>query len=532
LKETQRRSERKGLPLPAEVGFILLPVTAVIIWFYFWTAASSGRYPVSDSAGYYPSLARGLLHHRLNLDLEPRPEILELADPYDPLLNKDYRLHDASLYRGKYYLYFGLTPAACLFLPYLWLTHFDFPQKMAVPLFCSAGFFFAALLFLLIVWSSLPATPVWLRLGCLLSLGLANLCPFLLRRPDVYEVAIGCAFGFLQLGFLLFYLGMRSRERSLRWFILASICLAATVGARPSYGLAVGVFFVFMIVLAWKKTSVHGSSASRGSIGDCTWKRWLVSVPWGRPVSPRLVGFFGMVVWATLPILVIGLTIGWYNAARFGDPLEFGQRYQLAGVEMGKLQFFQLDNMPYDFWYDFFAPLSYCANFPFVDAGQPAFTFGHTYGLEKVAGMFFVSPVTIWALRVAVLYQPKKRANLDSPVLVTVLFMAASVGAIVLPLIFVSGATMRYLVDFVPTFVLLGCIMVCQWNCLNQNRRCHGRILGGLVVILLLIGVLNGFFLSFSGYHNSFELGNPGGYAALARFFQPLESFLRLIGAQ
>jgi hypothetical protein len=530
LKESHSRSERKSLSLPAEVGFILLPVIVVVICFYFWTASSNGRYPASAPEGYYPSLARGLLHHRLGMDVEPRRELMELRNPYDPFLNESYRLHDASLYRGKYYLYFGPTPAVCLFVPYLWMTHLDFPQKLAVPIFCSAGFLFSALLFLLIVRKSFPATPLWVRLGCLLSLGLTNICPFLLRRPYVYEVAIGCAFACLQLAFLLFYLGMRSRNRSLLWFVLASICLAATLGARPNYALAAGVFVAFMIFLAWKKSVPDGCRESGHWIGDRGWRPWPGSVQCERSVPPRLGGFFGIVGLVTMPMIVTVLAIGWYNWARFGDPLEFGLRYQLSGLENGNLGLFHLDNIAYDSWYDLFAPLSYCAAFPFLYALQPPFFFAHSYGMESVAGMFFVSPVTICALRVAALYKSKERANWDSPVLVTVLFIAASAGAILLPLLFVSGATMRYLVDFVPTFVLLGCVMVCELYCLSQKERSHRWIFDLLVGILFLTGCLNGFFLSFRGYLNSFEVGNPAGYAALARFFHPVESLLRLIG--
>jgi hypothetical protein len=243
-----------------------------------------------------------------------------------------------------------------------------------------------------------------------------------------------------------------------------------------------------------------------------------------------LGGFFGIVGLVTMPIIVTVFAIGWYNWARFGDPLEFGVRYELSGLEMSKFNLFQLDNIAYDSWYDLFAPLSYCAHFPFVYALQPPFFFPHTYGLESVAGMFFVSPVTICALRVAALYKSKERANWDNPVLVTVLFIAASAGAIVLPLLFMSAATMRYLVDFVPTSVLLGCVMLCELYRLSQKERSHRWIFDGLVGILFLIGCLNGFFLSFGGYLNSFEVGNPVGYAALARFFHPIESLLRLIG--
>ena len=37
----------------------------------------------------------------------PRPELLALPDPHDPVHSAPYRLHDVTLYDGKYYLYWG-----------------------------------------------------------------------------------------------------------------------------------------------------------------------------------------------------------------------------------------------------------------------------------------------------------------------------------------------------------------------------------------------------------------------------------------
>jgi hypothetical protein len=499
-------NEKKGLPLPMEVGVVIIPSVILVISIYFWTVLSNGANPVSISNSYYPLLARGLINYHLYLDIEPRHELLELANPYDPSLNKPYRLHDASFYHGKYYLYFGATPAVCLFVPYLLLTRDDFPQRMAVPLFCSAGFLFSVLLFLLVLRHNFQETSLWLKYGCFVALGLANISPFLIRRPDVYEVAISCAFAFLQLGFLLFYLAMRNPERSLLWLVLASTCIAASVGARPNYVLACGVFAALVIVLVWKRPLVE-----RGG----------------------LLSRFGSRIWAVVcsivPIVLTGLLIAWYNAARFGNPFEFGLRYQLGGVEMSKFSFFQLDNVAYDIWYNFFSPISYQPKFPFVDAVQPEFYLGHVYGLEKVVGMFCVSPVTVFCLALPVLYTRHAIRGWDRALQVTFTLMAGSAIAIVCTLMFVSGATMRYLVDFVPTFVILACIMICHFYCLRQRRRRKGWLFNGLVGLMLLLSCANGLFLSLTGYLDSFRIGDPHGYASVAKFFQPVEWMLEAI---
>jgi hypothetical protein len=476
---------------------------------------SNGTNPASLSNFYYPLLSQALINHHLYLDIEPKPELLTLADPYDPSLNEAYRLHDASLYHGKYYLYFGPTPALCLFVPYRLITHDDFPQKLAVPLFCSAGFLLSVMLFVTILRDSFQPVSLWLKQGCVLSLGMANICPFLIRRPDVYEVAIGCAFAFLQLTFLLFYLAIRNPHSSLRWLILASVCIGASVGARPNYILAAGLFCAFAIGLAWKN-----SAGNRGS-------GWIA-------------------LFSLVPIVLIGLLIAWYNDLRFGNPLEFGQRYQLAGVEMAKISFFRLDNAPYNIWYNFFSPLCSIAKFPFVDAVQPVGPSGNFYalqkvkgifqlggnfyGLEKVAGMFQMSPVTVFALTLPLLYTRHAGKPVDRPLLLTLMFLAGSVVAIAGPLMFISGATMRYMVDFVPTFVFLACIMLCHFHFLSRRTRFKRWLFNGFVAMMLLVGCGNGLFLSFTGYYNFLQLGDPNAYAALAEFFHPLECLSKAIG--
>src|SRR5215471_15087803 len=80
----------------------------LILWFYLWTASSGLPFAVGrPQEGFYNLLTRALLRGQLHLPVEPRPEMFELQEPYDPGKNAPYRFHDASLYRGKYYLYFG-----------------------------------------------------------------------------------------------------------------------------------------------------------------------------------------------------------------------------------------------------------------------------------------------------------------------------------------------------------------------------------------------------------------------------------------
>ena len=72
--------------------------------------------PVLDEP--YNLLAKGYLSGHLSLSILPAPELLALPDPYDPIANARLRIWDATLFKGRYYLYFGPTPALLLFAPF------------------------------------------------------------------------------------------------------------------------------------------------------------------------------------------------------------------------------------------------------------------------------------------------------------------------------------------------------------------------------------------------------------------------------
>src|SRR5713101_86638 len=109
--------------LPALRKVFIVLFLAVVFAFYLWTASSSGNPFIFGKklSDYYNLLSDAFLAGRLSLVVEPSKELLNLPDPYDPSLNAKFRLHDASLYKGKYYLYFGPVPAVTFFIPFRFL---------------------------------------------------------------------------------------------------------------------------------------------------------------------------------------------------------------------------------------------------------------------------------------------------------------------------------------------------------------------------------------------------------------------------
>src|SRR5450631_3149319 len=93
----------------------------------------------------YNQLTRGLLSGHLYMDAEVPPGLAALKNPYDPSANVSfrvdprYRLNDRSYYHGHIYLYFGISPALLLFMPWHLLTGLWLPHWAVVIFLCTVG---------------------------------------------------------------------------------------------------------------------------------------------------------------------------------------------------------------------------------------------------------------------------------------------------------------------------------------------------------------------------------------------------------
>ena len=94
-------------------GVSLVLVLVVYVWVV--SAGKMIQWPPALNMGYYVALlADAFLHRQTSLRVMPDPRLLALPDPYDPLTNAPFRLHDALLFNGRYYLYWGPVPSLIL----------------------------------------------------------------------------------------------------------------------------------------------------------------------------------------------------------------------------------------------------------------------------------------------------------------------------------------------------------------------------------------------------------------------------------
>jgi len=318
---------------------ILGVVCALVIGVYAWSAHSGALESFGSGAqdSYYNLLVQGFRAGQLNLKTEVPPGLAQLADPFDPVANDPYRwnyghrLHDLSFYKGKLFLYFGITPALVLFWPYVALTGHYLLHKDAGVVFLSAGFLVGAGL-LLAAWRRYFATvSFWIIVPCLMALGLANFIPAILGQCDVYEVAISCGYALTMLALAGIWQALHQPQRRGQWLAAASLAYGLALGARPSL-LFGAVILLVPVAQAWREK---------------------------RRVWPLLLA-------ATVPIVLIGLGLMFYNAMRFNNPLEFGQHYQLAAERPATIEQFSLRYLWFNFQVGFLEPARWSGHFPFV----------------------------------------------------------------------------------------------------------------------------------------------------------------------
>ncbi len=214
-------------------------ICALVIGIFAWSAEPGFLELKSPHAedSYYNLLVQGFRDGQLNMKREAPPGLARLADPYDPAVNAAYivEVGDMSYYKGKLYLYFGVTPALVLFWPYVTLTGHYLPNKDAVVIFFALGFLVAAGL-LRAVWRRyFPETKIWVVAVGLLTLGLATATLEVVSLwCDVYEVAVCCGFAFTLLALAALWCALHEPKRQVKWLLLASLAYGLAIGSRPS----------------------------------------------------------------------------------------------------------------------------------------------------------------------------------------------------------------------------------------------------------------------------------------------------------
>lgn len=417
---------------------MLGPIALFFTLVYAWRADRPTIITPADAAivtavdaDLYGLLARGFLKGQLSLDAAPPAELVAATNPYDPGERPPVLfLHDASIYRGKYYIYFGPAPALLVFAPWRLITQHDFPSPWAVFVFVTAAYLALVALVRSTMRDWLNASSWMAETAVYWTLGGASFLLPLARRPAAYEVAIsfGCASALWAL-----YCAHRSRTARLPvgWAAGCGLLIGIAIAARPTFGLS--------------------------AIPAC----WLML--WGRPIRTL---YHDRRLWIAA-LVGLGCLAGLlaYNQARFGSPFEFGQRYQLSSANEGAIRHFGLQFLPTQLWYYFFAPVHFDGFFPFIrdtSAISPPAGFGsHEFSFGLITNF----PVT-WLALIAI-----ASAFRDHRLRPIVGAMAIGAAISAAPLLLYFGSCVRYQAEFAPLIALLAACGILILDAMASRRR-------------------------------------------------------------
>ena len=271
----------------------ILPMSKLPIW--------NGEIP--EHRNQYELITEAFLDGRLSFDYGDEQELSKLQNPYDPAERREsgVKYHwDHAYYNGKYYMYFGVVPVFLAFLPYRVITGKPLTTFRATQIFTAV---FIAGIFLLFwkirkrFFKNLPY-PLYLALSVafsVMSVWYAS------AEPALYCTPITAAIALEVFSILFFFQAVyieKSENKQILWAFAGSLAGALVFGCRPPIGLA-SVVVLPMLAVFLKE----------------------------RKLTPKL---FGKLVFAASPYLIVAVCLMLYNYARFENPFEFGQAYQLT----------------------------------------------------------------------------------------------------------------------------------------------------------------------------------------------------------
>ncbi|MGQ3889795.1 hypothetical protein ACQUW5_12290 [Legionella sp. CNM-1927-20] len=380
----------------------------------------------------YQYLTQSFLAGHLNLLVQPSQELLNLPDPYDPVQNYKFRLHDASLYKDKYYLYFGPLPVIVFHLPFKLLTGFYPSDGLAAFFFLSLGFIINFFLIIKIKEQYFSHISE-LQLGFMgVLLGFTNGAPFLMSRPVVYEIAIASAFCFMSFAF--FFLYKITQQYKTKDIVLFSLCLSLCVAARPHFVLLCFFLLPALFIYLLKYTTK----------------------------SP-----FTLVTALFVPAAGVGFMLALYNYLRFGSIWNLGHIWQLSCNNIMALhqELNDLSKIPrnliYSFYFYFLQPFTIVDTFPYIRLiwHDCRYHIDNDYYLEAIAGVLITTPFILLVLalpKLLLIYFKEKNQKIPLLWFLLFTFFVPLINALFLLLL--PFAVQRYQVDFIPYWALLAII--------------------------------------------------------------------------
>ena len=451
----------------------ILAITATV--YLFLLSATWGRFSWEggcDTSNFW-RLSDAFLKGQLHLPIEPSSKLLALPNPYahGERVEMEY-LWDASLYKGKYYLYFGPIPALIAYIPYKALFGSYPCDDLVILVFSLLA---AVLLYVACRLVSTRLTRVavpgpasvwflYVVFASSLSLQLGG---------NIYAVVATSAMLFQIVALIALIMLVSNARGGIAWAFLAGISMIGAIGSRPTHVMLAIIAAVGVAFLTFR------SSPRRVSIGQCC----------------------AFVV----PLAIGGLLLATYNYARFGDPTEFGISYQLGLADLrqrsicsvrGVLE--QPQILKIQAWYIFLQNPTLLTNYPYLDFSNDkvlATTVKGYLAADNTTGLLWFSPLMLPGLLSTFLLW--NRVSRETRTFFLASLLTAFAGGAYLHTCFAAGG--RYLFELVAPLTTV-CLPMLWVACSETRGRFRRSLLLVITTVGLLAGIVMGALGSVHGY--------------------------------
>ncbi len=338
----------------------------------FWAMTISDWWSDSgpDYQFQYEAMTDAVLDGHFYLDLEVSPELAAMENPYDSGRRAQENVPfywDHAFYNGHYYMYFGVVPVFLLFLPFrmLGIALYSYQATQIFVLLIICGMF---AVFYEIVKRMCPKIP----LSAFLSVSVASSWIsvwYAVKYPALYCTANTGGVCLAVWGFYFCYRAFIvdvERKDVIVHAVMGALFSALTFGCRPT----IGFFCLTLLPLL-----IH-------YLKKCE----------------KLSDFGKVFAVFCIPFVVVAALLMLYNYARFENPFEFGQSYQLTTVDQHayRQNQFKLHECLNGLLFHFFGYENLSDTFPFIHHD----------------GCFVLFPILFIGLKSIGLTGQKERGNL------------------------------------------------------------------------------------------------------------------------
>ena len=300
----------------------------------------------------------------------------------------------------------------------------------------------------------------------------------------MWELPISAAYAFSMLALLAVY-GALHTKRPVPCMGAAGLLLGLAVASRPTWLLGAIMFLPPLRAMARERETrsraIRCAAAAACGLGAC--------------------------VAAVLA----------YNYARFGNPLQFGQDYQLSGAYESRVRHFSPTYILHNLYVYFLHPGEWTWKFPFVavapvTGGPPGYLGNWS---EAVCGLAVTFPV-VWLALAAPL--AGRAPGADWRLRAVLGSIAAYFLAMALAILSFVVATERYMADFAPS---LGLLALLGWLGLDRWARDRGwpRIVVPVGAAACLVTAVAGMAVSLDYHGGALRALRPDVWNALQHFF-------------